>query len=307
MSNLCSNKYYFYSADDREESKEALKKFYEDIEIAYRLEKENCAPNRRSAPSLKRLLQMHGIDAEKIFCRADFDEPEEFDGKSFILYSESAWSPTPEVFLDIFAKDYLDKDGKPLIKMVYGAEELGMGIFYSTDVKHIHFEEEIKIDLYAFKTAEFDAAETYEYVSSKDEAVKAFEEFFSKIYGKKENYEEKRKMTEGYSFDEWVQFFEDLSEDNDCFISVTELEFDEPEPLPQKEKVLQLLGYSKGQFVYYRKYGGQFVRGTITNIDSKTGKAEIKPAEVHKTFTIDPGKDGYFIKTFDLPKEKSAS
>jgi hypothetical protein len=92
---------------------------------------------------LGKVLIEHGLDWEKISCRGTIDNLDdcEPDCNFFTLDSDTAWSPTIELWEAVVAK-YTG------VSFVYIAEEAGSEIYINTDIEGTYFPDRFLLEIH---------------------------------------------------------------------------------------------------------------------------------------------------------------
>jgi hypothetical protein len=137
MANMCSSKYAFFTSD---ENKAELKRLYKNLSDI--IEPPN-APKDYDAGWLGNIVIWHGINRDRISCRGYTGHLDDYDPDSnfFTLETETAWSPTTELWEAVIAL----YEG---ISFVYIAEEPGSGIYTNTDIEGTYFCDRYLINIY---------------------------------------------------------------------------------------------------------------------------------------------------------------
>lgn len=154
--------------DDKE-----LKSLYK---IMKRLEakKEPSTENDFGPTWLGCLVEALGEDYKNVYCRGWWEGLEMEDGM-ITFFVESAWSPSTEVF------DFIQKKF-PSLKVLYYAEEEGMGIYQTNDKDAFHFTSryiaKVNTDKDDYEEEYFEQVEdAYEWISEKlDVKISSMEE-----------------------------------------------------------------------------------------------------------------------------------
>ena len=124
MANWCMNRHAFFT--DQENESELIR-FHEKLSTIMKTPSE--VPNGFEPGWLGKVAIAHEIDWKEISCKGEISILDEYEPGSncFTLESESAWSPTNELWEAVIAK----YEG---VAFVYISEESGMGIYTNTDV-----------------------------------------------------------------------------------------------------------------------------------------------------------------------------
>ena len=289
MPNCCITNYVFYPAAPGAKEKKALNDFKKVLETVMKLEQNEVKSVRALSPYIGRILKSCNI-GDGINCGGSFSV--ESDTKveglpGFKLYTETVWSPMPEVFSAIINKCYCDETG-PLVKMLYQAEESSCGLYVTNDKEGIAFPEQVKIDI----CIEEKYLESY--ADNEYEAMEEFDEFFDEELGWTDE------TTKPSSFEEWVKFFEEEAEnDGDGYAAIDKFDIEEtPNVVPEEPFT------SKGEYIIFMYTDERILKGEVKEI-AKDGKITISQGEFIKSeHEAYPGKDGIILESFRLEKEK---
>ena len=138
MANICCCKYVFYTDDGNTDE---LTRLYKNLVTIIQPPE---IKNDYEPAWLGNVATWHGIDWENtISCRGSIEllGGYELGNDYFTLYSDTAWSPTDELWEAVVTQ----YEG---VSFVYVAEEPGMGIFTNTDSEGIYLSEKYLIEIY---------------------------------------------------------------------------------------------------------------------------------------------------------------
>jgi hypothetical protein len=138
MPNWCFSSCAFYTND---ENKGELLRLYKNLEKI--MEQPSEVPNGFEPGWLGKVAIAHNLDWEKISCRGEISELEEYspNDKFFTLRTETAWAPTEELWEAVIAQ----YEG---VSYVFIAEESGMGIYVNTDTEGTYFPDRYMMDIW---------------------------------------------------------------------------------------------------------------------------------------------------------------
>ena len=138
MPNWCNNFYAFYVKDEDKGDLARLHKNLVEVMQTPSEVKNDFEPGWLGKVAIK-----HGFDYEEISCRGYIRELEDYrPGDSFFtLSSETAWSPTNELWKAVI-EQYTG------IAFVYTAEEPGCELYINTDVEGVYFSDRYLMDIY---------------------------------------------------------------------------------------------------------------------------------------------------------------
>ena len=137
MANMCSNKYAFFTTD---ENKDELKRLHQNLSAI--IGPPN-APKDYDAGWLGNIAIWHNINRDNFSCRGYTGHLDDYDPDSnfFTLETETAWSPTTELWEAVIAL----YDG---VSFVFIAEEPGSQIYTNTDIKGTYFCDRYLLEIY---------------------------------------------------------------------------------------------------------------------------------------------------------------
>jgi len=138
MPNWCLNHHAFFTND---ENKNELSRLYKQLETIMETPSEH--KNDFEPGWLGKVAIAHGLDINKISCRGWIEQLDDFEPETnyFMLQSETAWSPTDELWTAVVAQ-YKG------VSFVYIAEEQGEEVFINTDIEGIYFPEKYLLEIY---------------------------------------------------------------------------------------------------------------------------------------------------------------
>jgi len=128
MPNWCLNHLVFFTNG---EGNKELSRLYKKLEAIFETPSEH--KNDFEPSWLGKVAIAHGFDINKFPCRGWISQLDDYEPESnyFMLQSETAWSPTDELWQSVVAQ----YEG---VSFVYIAEEPGFEVFINTDRKGIY-------------------------------------------------------------------------------------------------------------------------------------------------------------------------
>lgn len=146
MPNWCSNTIMFDDANGNEEN---VRLFYEMIERAMQKGRELKSSGQTEADPTwyGNIITEVGLSPNDYECRGfveDYQDPSEYDGVAFNVWSSTAWSPQMEG-IDAIVKKF-NKDNDTHIRFYYSSEEPGFEIYENNDATGDVFNEGYIVD-----------------------------------------------------------------------------------------------------------------------------------------------------------------